>query len=244
MSCDTADTQITTTSNGGCKNRSRIDMEIRPKQQDTALYLLVKTLRFSHACAAREPLLVAQHLSRHSAWLRDIPAHCHSQGSSTSPTLPPRCCKNLLPLNPSSARSSTAQPHGTSMENTASPPLQPAENSSRSTFPAGEGREQPDAVLEPTESLWEWGDWGRDGGWRQGCTMVWLCGAGGCPRHWESYSMILFLLLSCATTRHSCAAPASQGDPGGQNTPARFPLPHPINLPFREKSQPFISQGR
>lgn len=28
-----------------------------------------------------------------------------------------------------------------------------------------------------------------------------LCEAGGYPRHWELYSMILFLLLSCATTR-------------------------------------------
>lgn len=67
MSCDTADTQITTTSNGGCKNRSRIDMEICPKQQDTALNLLVKTVRFSHTCAGRELLLVAQHLSRHGS---------------------------------------------------------------------------------------------------------------------------------------------------------------------------------
>lgn len=108
------------------------------------------------------------------AWLRDIPAHCHGQGSRSSPTLPPQYSKNLVPLNPSSAQSSTAQPHGTSTENTASPPLQPGENSSRSTFPAGEGREQPDAVLEPMESLWEWGEWGRDRGWRQGCTMVWL----------------------------------------------------------------------
>lgn len=86
MSCDIADTQITTTSNGDCKNRSRIDMEICPKQQDTALNLLVKTLRFSQTCAARELLLVG-------TALRDIPAHCQGQDPGAAPLCPLRAPK-------------------------------------------------------------------------------------------------------------------------------------------------------
>lgn len=165
MSCAIADTQITTTSNGGCKNRSRIDMEIRPKQQDTALNLLVKTPRFSQTCAGRELLPVAQ----------GHPSPLPRPGSRSSPTLSPQRSKIPVPLNPSSAQDpDPAQP--------SSPP------------------------------------------WRaQPAHPAVLCGAGGCPRHWQSQSVILFLLLSCATTRNT--QEHLRGDLGGQNTPARFPLP-------------------
>lgn len=122
MSCAIADTQITTTSNGGCKNRSRIDMEICPKQQDTALNLLVKTPRFSQTCAGRELLPVAQHLSRHS------PGSGTSQPTAKAriqeqPHFVPSTLQNPGPSKSKQCSGSRSSPAIiTSIESTASPP--------------------------------------------------------------------------------------------------------------------------
>lgn len=66
--CDgaVADRQTHAAPESSYENGLRIDVEICPKQQDTAFNLLIKTLEFSPPqrtrAAAREPVLGAQHL--------------------------------------------------------------------------------------------------------------------------------------------------------------------------------------
>lgn len=65
-------------------------MEICPKQQDTGLNLLIKTLKFSHtgACRCQQagPGSSASSPAT-AAWLRDSPALCQGQGLKSSPPL-------------------------------------------------------------------------------------------------------------------------------------------------------------
>lgn len=87
----TADRQITATPRRGCKNRLRIDMESCPKQQDAALNLLIKPLKFSHprACRCQRAAADGSASSPAPAWLRDSPAPCQGHGSKSSPRFAP-----------------------------------------------------------------------------------------------------------------------------------------------------------
>lgn len=132
------------------------------------------------------------------------------------------------------------------------PPPSLGKNDFRSPFPAREGREQPDAALGTGRA----GQGHRlDAGLCHGVAgrgpaLAMLSPAGGWPRHWETSSVIFLLLLSCrAAVPPPAMCPSSpgthpRGDPGSQHTPPRFPPPHPINLLLREKTRPFIFQGR
>lgn len=231
MSCDTADTQITTTSNGGCKNRSRIDMEICLKQQDIALNLLVKTLRFFPRHA--QP-------GSFSWWLSISPGTAPGSGTSRIQEQPHFAPLVLQNLGPSKSKQCPTQ-HSLSMENTASPALQPG----KSLPGAHSLQDRGGHSLVQCWNLQKASGHGESSNVKAGlCHGVAghgpavLCGAGGCPRHWGSHSLLLFLLLSCAITRDT------HEQPRWPKHPSMVPSAFSINLPFREKSQPSIFWGR
>lgn len=159
-----------------------------------------------------------------------------------------------VPPGHAAGASGTARLCGTSTENTASHATTPSlgKNYFRSPFPAREGREQPDAAVGTGRA----GQGHRlDAGLCHGVAgrgpaLAMLSPAGGWPRHWKTSSVIFLLLLSRrAAVPPPAMCPSSpgtrpRGDPGSQHTPPRFPPPHPINLLLREKTRPFIFQGR
>lgn len=105
-SCDgaVADRQINTTFKSGCKNRLRIDTEICPKQQDTALNLLIKTLTFSpHVLLPASWSWWLSILSSHSSLAQGQPGPLPRSGleEQPPPLLPQykQFSKNLVPQN-------------------------------------------------------------------------------------------------------------------------------------------------